>query len=220
MESCETLKEENREVAENCSTSMLRTRSWEQQRPARLPLPTPAWPAHQRLSLPVGATLKPQSSSKPSCLQAAIPRIDGGVCPSAQRDAQAARGGHTIGSGPTPAQLLGGLWSPNKRARLRPWPCCTCSPQSHPGSAPGEQGHPSGAAVLARGPRGWGCCPMAPSGAAHLGASLTAAGMKPGSAGAAIWVCYTSSPQPASTRSRDYFFLFYCCYKPLFPSIS
>lgn len=80
MESCEVLKKENREAAENCNASTLRVRSWEQQSPALLPLPAAAQAAHQSLSLPISAMLKPHSSPRPSCLQAIVPRVNGNVC--------------------------------------------------------------------------------------------------------------------------------------------
>lgn len=80
MESCETLKEENREATENCNASTLRVRSWEQKSPALLPLPAAVQSAHQSLSLPVSAVLKPHTSSRPSCLQATVPRVNANAC--------------------------------------------------------------------------------------------------------------------------------------------
>lgn len=157
-ESRDILKEENREVAENCSTSTLRKCSWEQQRPTLLPLPTPARPARQRLSAH-RRKAETQSSSKPSCLQATVPRADGSVCP--MRHARSGPGlgsesGHSISGGPILAQLLAGLWSPNKPRWLRPgpWPCMPpCPPGQHPSGA----GAPSGAATAAPWPPR--CCP-------------------------------------------------------------
>lgn len=71
-----------------------------------------------------------------------------------------------------------------------------------------EQGHLLVLSPLGEGQRalGPGLLSSAPTRAAHLGVSLLAAGVKPGAAGAAIWGCYASSTQLASTRSRDYFF--------------
>lgn len=79
MESCEALKEESREAAENCNASAPRVPSWEQQSPALLPLPAAAWPAHQSLSLPISEMLKPHSSSRLSCLQTSVPRFNASV---------------------------------------------------------------------------------------------------------------------------------------------
>lgn len=141
------------------------------------PLP-PARPARQQLALPVGAMLKPPSSPKPRCLQATAPRIDGSGCLTRRGQDWAVRGGHA--SGPTPAQLLGGLWSLTSPGGWGPmlWPCRTCSPQAQPSSTPEEQGHPSGAATLARGPGASAAC---------LGASPASAGVKLEAAGAVIW---------------------------------
>lgn len=152
------------------------------------------------------AVLKPQSSSKPSLLQATVPRTCGSVC----------HVGPGLGSKGWPHHqlwlhtFLTAGWAlvtqqASASEALTMTMLClqpSCPPRQHPHGA----GASPSAVPLGRGPEGPGARAAAPTCAAHLGVSLVAAGVKPGAAGAAIWGCYASSTQLASTRSRDYFF--------------